>query len=106
MSPVRIAVRISGYGLAGGRDASAADLSQRLLQVAVDVGAERLERRDIDDRRALLQPASPAASATSRSRQLRKAASVLPDPVGAEMSTSPPARIRGHASSCAGGGGG
>ena len=34
--------------------------------------------------------------------QLRNAASVLPEPVGAEINRSPPSRISGHASAWAG----
>ena len=40
-------------------------------------------------------------SAISRSIAHRNAASVLPDPVGAEISTCSPEAIAGHACSCA-----
>src|SRR5439155_3411264 len=40
------------------------------------------------------------ASRTRLSMQIRNAASVLPEPVGADISTSRPDRISGHPSSC------
>ena len=43
-------------------------------------------------------PSSPAR--TRSSRQIRNAASVLPDPVGAEISTFSPERIAGQARAC------
>src|SRR5262245_48604180 len=44
---------------------------------------------------------SPAiAFRTSRSIQIKNAARVLPDPVGAEISVVSPAKICGHPSSC------
>ncbi len=42
------------------------------------------------------------SAAVSRSSAHRNAASVLPDPVGADSSTCPPAAIAGHACRCAG----
>ncbi len=86
-----------------GRDR--AQLAQRLLQVAPDVVRQRLERRDVQDLRPILErrrrPLS-IASAISRSRHDRNAASVLPEPVGAVTSTSRPSAMSGHAWVCAG----
>src|ERR1700722_3068537 len=47
-------------------------------------------------------PASRSACPLSRSIAHRKAASVLPDPVGADRSTCSPLAIAGHACACAG----
>ena len=63
-----------------------ADAAQRRPQVALDVVAERLERRDVDQpQRALARRRPASGSATKRSSAHRKAASVLPEPVGAEI---------------------
>ena len=59
--------------------------AQRRAQVALDVVGERLERAHVDDTRCTRRAA--AASARSRSRRSsahRNAASVLPEPVGAD----------------------
>ena len=76
------------------------NLLQRHLQVAVDVVAERLERRDIDDLDFIRQRFSTACR-SSRSIATRNAASVLPEPVGAATSVCSPATIRGQPSRCA-----
>src|SRR5438105_12502017 len=47
-------------------------------------------------------PAGTGSCLHSPSRQARKAASVLPEPVGARMSVCLPAAIRGQLSRCAG----
>ena len=77
-----------------------ADSRQRCLQVALDVVGERLERGDVDDLRLVLEPAVQALP-HQRSMAARKAASVLPEPVGAATSTCRPAWIAGQACACA-----
>ena len=73
--------------------------AQRAAQVALDVVVERLERRDVEQAQAL----APAAARRSRSIPQRKAASVLPEPVGAWMSTLEPLAIAGQPSVLGGG---
>ena len=51
VSPVRTATRISGNG-SPRRGRVARELGERRLEVAVDVVRQRLERRDVEDRRA------------------------------------------------------
>ena len=67
-----------------------ADARQRRAQVLLDVEREGPQRRDVED------PVRPARSGTgevtSRSMPQRKAASVLPDPVGARISVCSPPR--------------
>jgi len=58
------------------------DFGQRLLEVLVDVVAERLERRYVNHFGAVRQRPSRARR-TSESMATRNAASVLPEPVGA-----------------------
>ena len=84
VSPVRTATRQLG-----------ADPAQRRAQVALDVVGERLQRRDVDEPRSAV--ARSAARRASRSIAHRNAASVLPEPVGAEISTCSPEAIAGHA---------
>ena len=80
---------------------SLADPGERRFEVALDVVRERLQRRDVDDLGLVGSwPSSPWR--TSASIAARKAASVLPDPVGAAISVCRPAWIAGHASACAG----
>ena len=80
-----------------------ADAAQRRLEVALDVVAERLERRDVDEPQRRARVDRPASgSATKRSSAHRKAASVLPEPVGAEMSACRPEAIAGQACAWAG----
>ena len=76
-----------------------ADPAQRRAQVALDVVGERLQRADVDDARGR---ASAARLGASRSSAHRNAASVLPEPVGADSSTFSPAAIAGQAFACAG----
>ena len=78
VSPVRMPTRT----LVG------ADAAQRRAQVALDVVGERLQRADVHDARA--RAAARLALALSRSSAHRNAASVLPDPVGADTSTCSP----------------
>ena len=85
-----------------GADADAdvgADPAQRRAQVLLDVVGERLQRRDVDEPGAVRRD----GSATSRSSPHRNAASVLPEPVGAEISVCSPVAIAGQACACAGG---
>ena len=56
VSPVRTAVRMLGRGQAR-RRRRGGQLAERLLQVAAHVVGQRLERRDVEDRGAVLQPA-------------------------------------------------
>ena len=67
-----------------------ADPPQRRPQVALDVVGERLQRRDVDDPHARRR--APASRA-SRSIPQRKPASVLPEPVGAQISALAPPEI-------------
>ena len=99
--------RVAGaHGGADGRERDAlvrgqrGDLGQRRLQILVDVVAQRLERRDVDDLRSRRRARPARAARTRPSRQIRNAASVLPEPVGAEIRTSWPARISGQPRSC------
>ena len=68
------------------------ELGERRLEVALDVVRQRLERRDVEDRGAVARAARSSPRRTSSSRHARNAASVLPEPVGAAISTSSPAR--------------
>ena len=67
----------------------ARDAGERRAQVALDVDRERLERRDVEDAAALGLPPARAAN-IRRSIAARKAASVLPEPVGAKTSVDGP----------------
>ena len=78
-----------------------ADAGERRFEVALDVVRQRLERRDVDDLGLVREPCRRAPCRTSASMAARKAASVLPDPVGAAISTCRPAWIAGHACACA-----
>ena len=63
-----------------------ADAGERRLQVALDVIGQRLQRRDIDYLRGIAEVARPAPWRIKPSIAARKAASVLPEPVGAAIS--------------------
>ena len=76
------------------------DAAARLREVLVDVGAQRLQRRDVDDPDLIRQRAA-AASCTSASIAVRNAASVLPEPVGAAISVCWPSRIAAQPRCCA-----
>ena len=88
VSPERVRTRTVRHRLAGGLEARA-QLLERQEQVAPDVGVERPERRDVE------HPHRPPGQApvSSRSSAHRKAASVLPLPVGAVTRTCSPAAI-------------
>ena len=75
------------------------DAGQRRAQVALDVDRQRLERRDVEHAAARSFAVAPASN-ISRLRHQRKAASVLPLPVGARMSVDSPRAIAGHPSCC------
>ena len=78
-----------------------ADLRERALEVLPDVGREGLEGRHVDDLGPeLAARARRAAARKSRSMPTRKAASVLPEPVGAAISVSSPAAIEGQPRAC------
>jgi hypothetical protein len=91
VSPVRTAAVMRGY-LQPSLPRQAADAAARLGQVLVDVGAQGLQRRDVDHadfvRQRRFEP-----SRVSSSMAERNAARVLPDPVGAAMSVCLPSRI-------------
>ena len=75
------------------------DPRQRGAQVALDVVGEGLERRDVD------QPGPLTRASGSRERlsiPQRKAASVFPEPVGAQISVLAPLEIAGQPPACAG----
>ncbi len=76
------------------------NLAQRLLQILLHIVAERLQRRDVDHlgRRPASEPS--IALRISLSMQIKNAASVLPEPVGAEISVGLPARMGGQPCSC------
>ena len=78
------------------RPPAARQLAERLLEVAADVVGERLERRDVDDLGAVLERGRPRPCGRAASRQARKAARVLPEPVGAVSSTSWPSAMTGQ----------
>ena len=67
----------------------------------MDIVRQRLQRRDVDDLRFVARVRPPAPCRTSPSIAARNAASVLPEPVGAAISTCRPAWIAGHACACA-----
>jgi hypothetical protein len=81
------------------RDAPAfgkgANLGERELEILVDVVAQRLEWRNVDDF-GLVGERAEAGPPDQRVDTDRKAASVFPDPVGAEISTSRPSRMKGQ----------
>ena len=60
------------------------DFAQRPVQVFLDIVAQRLQRGDIKHFDPIVQ-FPDSALRTRRSMQVRNAASVLPEPVGAEM---------------------
>ena len=93
VSPVRVAVRIGAS--ARPRSGRREQLAERRLEVLANVVGQRLERRDVDDERLVGQLAVGGA-ADQVVEADGEAASVLPEPVGAEISTSRPARISGQ----------
>ena len=76
-----------------------ADPAQRGPQVALDVVGERLQRRDVDE---LARPSPGRGSRARRSIPQRKLASVLPEPVGAQISVWAPPEIAFQPPACAG----
>ena len=94
-----------------------ADPHERGAEVALDIDAQRLERRDVEDagavsRRHLVSPSwsrrassgrRPPAKGSWKTRSIaqRKADSVLPEPVGATTSACLPAEMASHAPICA-----
>ena len=72
------------------------DAGQRRPQVALHVVDERLERRDVQDPQPAHAGRRGGSSTSSRSRHQRNAASVLPLPVGAQMSVCSPAAMAGQ----------
>ena len=88
VSPVRRAVRM-GASATPRSSARARISASGTFQVLVDVVAQRLERRNVDDL-GLVRKRPEARAPHQASMAIRKAASVLPEPVGAEIRTSPP----------------
>ena len=78
------------------------DAGERRLEVAMDVVRQRLERRDVDDVGFVGRAGPRGRCRISSSIAARKAASVLPEPVGAAIRVWRPALIAGQASACAG----
>ena len=77
--------------------------SSGTVQIELDVIGERFEWRDIDDASVVGQAAALARPSRVRSSiTARKAASVLPDPVGAAMRVGLLALIAGQALACGG----
>ena len=83
VSPVRTAARMptSGRPIA---TSPALNAGQRLLQVLADVVGKRLQRRHVEHVDLVREPLA-RPSRTSSSMADRKAASVLPEPVGAAI---------------------
>ena len=98
VSPVLTATRMGGIGEPFA-PASSCDLAERPLKILMDVIAQRFKRRNVYNFCFILQGAVEAFR-TSRSMHNRNAARVLPEPVGAEISTSRPAEISFQACSC------
>ncbi len=103
----RLALALRGVAGPQGNAEVGADPGQRRPQVALDVVGERLQRRDVDERHAgWLAPPQPrrrfAFSRARRSIPQRNAVSVLPDPVGAQISVLSPVAIAGQPSCWAG----
>ena len=96
LAPHRRAVALRRVAGAHADREVGADPAQRRAQVAVDVVGERLQRRDVDEARARALSAG-CGSRLRRSSAHRNAASVLPEPVGAEISVCSPVAIAGQA---------
>ena len=100
VSPVRTAAVIRGAG-SPGCFRELANAAPRLGEVLVDVGAQRLERRDVDDAHFIGQRPGRALRGRDRRCAVRNAASVLPEPVGAAISVWRPSRIAAQPRTCA-----
>ena len=85
VSPERTPTVTSGTGMPSRSD-GLPDADQGSPQVALDVDGESLERRDVENAAAAPLVVWAEAWCASRSSAQRKAASVLPDPVGATTS--------------------
>ena len=83
-----------------GRGEALAQLGERLLEVALDVVVERLERRDVEEVDRVRRAAPRVPSTISSFSSQRNAASVFPVPVGARMSVCDPRAIAGQPSRC------
>ncbi len=93
VSPVRTTARISTSGSFKRRELFANALERR-LEIALDVVRQSLQRRHVHHAR-LVRQRSCQPSLTSWSIAARKAANVLPDPVGAATKTCCP-RLQGR----------
>ena len=92
VSPVRTAVRIGARPMPRS-PARLQNFAERYFEILAHVVRERFERRDVDDERFdRAQIAGGRAAHQTRRGTCENAASVLPEPVGAEISTSRPAR--------------
>ena len=98
VSPVRTAVRISRHQQAA-LARQLQDFAERDFQVLLDVVAQRLQRRDVEDFGPVVQLAGerfadqPINAGEKRGQRLAR-------PVGAEMSVVRPARISGQPCAC------
>ena len=99
VSPVRTAEVIAGAASPISA-AIARNRRPRLRQVLVDVAAQRLERRHVDDARLVRQSAveSLAQELIERDQERRER---LARPVGAAISVCLPSRIDSHPAACA-----
>ena len=76
------------------------ELGERLLEVAVDVVAERLERRDVEDLHGVRERRRAVRRSIRALSSHRNAARVFPVPVGARISVCAPDAIAGHPRTC------
>ena len=98
VSPVRTAVRISGISMPC--SAAKARISLRGPSRFFWMSLPRAFSGDTYKTSVRSTKLPLSAFRTSRSMQMRNAARVLPDPVGAEISVVRPARISGQPCSC------
>ena len=99
--------RVAGaHGGADGRHRQASrsrqrgDFTERHFQILANVVAQCLERRNIKRLPCGPRARRSRALRIRRSMQARNAASVLPEPVGAQISVDLPARMDGQPCSC------
>ena len=97
----RCAPRCGSRHRAGPAPATPRGCRRAALRDSADVVRQRLQRRDVDDL-GLVRQARSSPWRTRASIAARKAASVLPEPVGAAISTCRPSLGRRPASACAG----
>ena len=78
-----------------------ADAGERLLEVLLDVVRERLQRRDVEDVDLVREPPARGPRRTKSLIAERKAASVLPEPVGAAIRALRCCEVTAQARDCA-----